>query len=152
MSRSTACRDSPRQARRRTPKHLVQSPRFRIAVQLPRFLISLGARRLRTCRGFLFESALFCDEVLHAVFLAQLGLFDFSRRVARDLGKDDLARALVAWQRKAELVDLVFGQLCVGLHLDDGSGNLAQALVGEPDDGDVLDGRMRQRKSSTCTG
>ena len=48
-----------------------------------------------------------CDEVFHAVHLAQLGLFDFARRIARDIIEDDLDRALIARQLVAELADFL---------------------------------------------
>ena len=55
--------------------------------------------------------------------------------------KDDLARALVARQPQAELLDVFLRDgRGVGLELDDGARDLAQALVGDADDGDVLDG------------
>ena len=56
-----------------------------------------------------------------------------------DGGEDDLPGALVPGQVSAELVDLA---LCAGhalFDLDDGGGDLPQPLVGQADDGHVVD-------------
>ena len=74
-----------------------------------------------------------------AVLLPQFGLFDLAGGVAGDGGEDDLPGALVPGQVSAELVDLA---LCAGhalFDLDDGGGDLPQPLVGQADDGHVVD-------------
>ena len=78
--------------------------------------------------------------MLCAVPPPEQGLLDLARRVSRHLGEDHLARALVAGQLEAELVDVILrGVLAALLELDDGGGDLSQALVGQADDGHVLD-------------
>ena len=84
------------------------------------------------------QSVLAGDEGVGAVHLAQLGLLDLAGWVAGDGGEDDSAGALVAGKVEAEGVHLVLGERHAGLDLDDGGGDLAEALVGKADHGDVL--------------
>ena len=78
------------------------------------------------------------DEVVGAVHLAQLRLFNLAGGVARDVGEDYAARALVARQRHAEVFDVGFGALRAWLELYYRGGYLAEALVGQADDGGVF--------------
>ena len=79
------------------------------------------------------------DKADAAVLLPQLGLFDLAGGVAGHVGEDDLPGPLVPGQIGAELVDLTLGAGHAVLHLDNGRGDLAQALVGQADDGHVVD-------------
>ena len=74
-----------------------------------------------------------------AVFLPQLGLFDLAGGVAGHVGKDDLPGPLIPGQVGAELVDLALGAGHAVLYLNDGRGDLAQALVRQTDDGHIVD-------------
>ena len=75
-----------------------------------------------------------------AVDLTQLGLLDLSGGISRHRSKDVLARALVAGQLLAELLELGLGLLLPRLELHHRQAYLAQALVGHADDRHVLDG------------
>ena len=79
------------------------------------------------------------DQTSRGVTLAELGLFDLARGIARHVGEDDLAGTLIARQTHAKLVDLLLGAGHALLDLNDGRGNLAQTLVGQADNGNVAD-------------
>lgn len=53
---------------------------------------------------------LFFYETVSAVALAQHRFFDLSGRIARNIGKDELARTLVTGQFHAEFIDFFFCQ------------------------------------------
>ncbi len=79
------------------------------------------------------------DEAHAAILFAEFGLLDLSGWIAGHFGEDDLAGAFVAGEFLAELHDLFFGRIFTGFDLDDRRGDLAEAIVGQTDDGHVLD-------------
>ena len=88
-----------------------------------------------------------------AVFLPQLGLLDLAGGISRHVGEDDLPGALVPGQIGTVLVDLALGAGHARLHLDDGGGDLPQPVVGQADDGHVVDlgvGGQELKPSSSC--
>ena len=80
------------------------------------------------------------DQESSAVLFAELGLLNLAGGISGNFGEDDLAGPLVAGKLAAVIIDLLF---CAGksfLELNDRSSNLAQTLVGQADDSDVIDG------------
>ena len=89
--------------------------------------------------GFAGHFVLRSDKESGAVLFTELGLFDLAGRISGNLGEDDLAGPLVAGKLAAVVVDLLF---CAGeafLELNDRCGNLAETLIGQADDCDVID-------------
>ena len=84
---------------------------------------------------------MFVDDIVGMIHFAKEGLFDLARGVARHLREDDAAGALVAGELLAELVDVFLRAGDARGRFHDGAGDLAEARVGKPDDGDVLDER-----------
>ena len=81
-----------------------------------------------------------CDQEGGAVFFTELRFFNLAGGVPGNFRKDDFAGAFVAGKLSAIAVDLLFRAGKAFFDLDDGCGDLAQALVGQADDCDVVDG------------
>ena len=92
------------------------------------------------------------DQESGAVLFAELGLLNLAGGISGNFGEDDLAGPLVAGKLSAVVVDFLLRAGEALLELDDRGRDLAQALVGKADDGDIVDGRKAWRKSSTWTG
>ena len=89
--------------------------------------------------GFAGHFVLRSDKESGAVLFTELRLFNLAGRISGNLGEDDLAGSLVAGKLAAVVVDLFF---CAGkafLDLHDRRRNLAETLIGQADDSDVLD-------------
>ena len=87
---------------------------------------------------FLLASVLLFYQLVCTVFFTECRFFDLTGRITRYFCEDDLLRTLIARQLFAVILDLFFGAFHTVLDFDDSTGDLAQTLVRQTDDCNVL--------------
>ena len=86
------------------------------------------------------------DQAAADILFAETPLFNFSGGIARHIFKYDFARTLVARQTGAKLLYISCGTGETRFQLNYRHGIFAQARVGKPDHGHILDRFMRTQK------
>ena len=90
-------------------------------------------------RAWILRLILLFYKSFGTVSLAENGLLDLACGVPRNVCQYDLLRSLVTGKLVAELFELFNRTIAAGFDLDDRAGDLTESLVGESDDGNVLD-------------
>ena len=92
------------------------------------------------------------DEAFTAIDLTKLRLFDLTGGVTGNGRENDLLGTLVARHSETEIIDLLLGAGHTLLDLNDSGGYLAETLIGQTYNGNVLDLVVRAEEVLDLTG